>query len=103
MVPTWFGCADVIVLNYMRGSASASGAGHRIMASHRPVIKSDDSCLEDIPGFTVPRFSPTELYQAILKVLGDSNLQKELVKQGEEMSLKTSWANVALMHKNIYV
>ena len=103
MVPTYFGCADVIVLNYMRGSASASGAGHRIMASHRPIVGTDDPTLEDIPKYSVPRFSPTELYQAILKVLGDLNLQKELVKQGEEMSLKTSWANVALMHKKLYV
>ena len=102
-VPIYFGCADVIVLNYARGSASASGAGHRAISSQRPVIKTDDSCLEDIPGFTVPRFSPTELYQGILKVLSDSNLQKELVKQGEEMSRKTSWANVALMHKKLYV
>ena len=101
-VPTYFGCADLIVLNYMRGSASASGAAHRAMASHRPIVGTDDPTLEDIPKYSVPRFSPSELYQAILKVLGDSNLQKELVKQGEEASFKTSWANIALQHKKLY-
>ena len=101
-VPTYFGVADVIVLNYARGSASASGAGHRAMSGHRPIVKSDDNCLEDIPGFTVPRFSSTELYQGILKVLEDKKLQEELISQADKSAKETSWQNVALMHKKLY-
>jgi glycosyltransferase involved in cell wall biosynthesis len=101
-VPTWFGAADVIVLNYMRGSASASGAAHRAMAGHRPIIKTDDPCVEDITGYTVARFDINALYNAILKVLQDEVLQKTLVEQAEKASIETSWQNVALKHKKLY-
>lgn len=101
-VATWFGAADVIVLNYMRGSASASGAAHRAMSAHRPAIKTDDPCLEEVPGYTVPRFSLNEMCDAILKVLGDESLQQSLVKQAEEAAMEMSWANVARKHKKVY-
>ncbi len=101
-VPTWFGSADLIVLNYMRGSASASGAAHRAMASHRPLVGTDDPCIEDIPKFTVPRFSSTDLYQGIIKVLEDKTLQETLVKQAEAATLETSWSNIARRHKKVY-
>ena len=102
LVPTWFGCSDVIVLNYMRGSASASGAAHRAMASHRPLVKTDDPCIEDIPGFSVPRFSPSELYQGIMKVLQSETLQRELIAKAECASMETSWMNIAKLHKKLY-
>lgn len=101
-VPAWFGASDVIVLNYMRGSASASGAAHRAMAGHRPIIKTDDPCVEDIPGYTVQRFDVNALYDAILKVLQDEVLQKKLVAQAEAAALETSWHNIALKHKKLY-
>lgn len=44
-VSLWFGASDLIVLNYMRGSASASGAAHRAMAAHRPIVGTDDPCI----------------------------------------------------------
>lgn len=101
-VATWFGASDVIVLNYMRGSASASGAAHRALSAHRPIIKTDDPCLEEVPGYSVPRFSPNEMCEGILKVLGDESLQQSLVKQAEEAAMEMSWANVARKHKKVY-
>ena len=101
-VPQWFSVADVIVLNYMRGSASASGAAHRALASYRPIVKTDDLCLEEIPGFTVPRFSPTDLYQGIKKVLEDKDLQKSLVEQQNKAAIEMSWEAIAKKHKILY-
>lgn len=103
LVPIWFGTADVIVLNYMRGSASASGAAHRAMAAHRPIVGTDDLCILEIPKLTVPRFSVNDLYQGILKVLENKSLQKDLVRQADLASEEMSWKNVAKMHKNVYV
>lgn len=103
LVPIFFGASDLIVLNYMRGSASASGAAHRVMAAHRPIVGTDDPCLEDIPKYTVMRFDDTGLYKGIIKVLGDKNLQKELVEQADKMALETSWGNVAKLHNKIYL
>ncbi len=101
-VPMWFGASDLIVLNYMRGSASASGAAHRAMASHRPLVGTDDSCLTEVPKYEVTRFSPSELYKGILTVLEDVDLQKELVKKQDEASQKMSWDAVARQHKKVY-
>jgi len=101
-VPTWFGASDVIVLNYMRGSASASGAAHRTLSAHRPIVGTDDPTLEDIPKLEVPRFDVNALYDGILKVLGDEVLQKTLVARAEAAALETSWHSVALKHKKLY-
>lgn len=101
-VPLWFGTADVIVLNYMRGSASASGAAHRAMAAHRPIVGTDDPCIEDIPKFVVPRFDVNALCDGILKVLKDEALQKSLVAEADRVAQETSWLNIAKRHKKLY-
>jgi glycosyltransferase involved in cell wall biosynthesis len=101
-VPKWFSIADVIVLNYMRGSASASGAAHRALASQRPLVGTDDQCLEDIPKFTVPRFAVDTLQKGILEVLQNKFLQEDLVRKQNVVAEETSWKNVALKHKEIY-
>jgi glycosyltransferase involved in cell wall biosynthesis len=102
MVPKWFAISDIIILNYARGSASASGAGHRAMAAHKPIVKTDDLCIREIPGYTVPVMSPTDMYQGILKVLESTNLQEDLVKQADKAALSMSWDNVAMQHKRLY-
>ena len=102
-VPLYFGACDLIVLNYMRGSASASGAAHRAMAAHRPVVKTDDLCISEIPGYTVPRFDINALYKALLTVLNDEVLQAELVAKADKASQEMSWSNVALAHKKVYL
>ena len=101
-VKKWFAISDVVVLNYMRGSASASGAGHIAMGSKRPIVKTNDTALEEVPGYTVPRFSPTDLYQGIRKVLEDKDLQKELVEKQDIAAKEMSWKNVAKIHKKLY-
>jgi glycosyltransferase involved in cell wall biosynthesis len=102
MVPKWFAIADVIILNYARGSASASGAGHRAMAAHRPIVKTDDICIEEIPGLAVPRMCPNDMYQGIIKVLESTKLQKELIEAADKASIEMSWENVAKQHKVLY-
>ena len=101
-VPMYLSSADVIVLNYMRGSASASGAAHRAMAAHRPIVKTDDQCIMEIPGYTVPRFNTTALKGAIENVLQHPLLQEELVEKAEKAALEMSWDAVAKQHKTLY-
>lgn len=101
-VPLYFSASDLIVLNYMRGSASASGAAHRALASHRPICKTDDLCLEEIPGYTVPRFDINALKDGIVKVLSDEVLQKTLVEQADKAAQETSWNNTAKKHLAVY-
>ena len=97
-IPTYFGTADVIVLNYTRGSASASGAAHRALSSHRPIVGTDDPCIQEIPKFDVARFDTKALMLALKEVLVSSQLQKELVEKAEVVAEKTSWKNIALEH-----
>lgn len=101
-VPTWFSVADLIVLNYMRGSASASGAAHRALASHRPIVKTDDPCLEEIPAHQVARFDLADMLKGIKEVLENPELQKELVEKQDKASLEMSWDAVAKQHKALY-
>lgn len=98
----YFGACDLIVLNYMRGSASASGAAHRALGCGRPIVGTDDMCIEEIPKQTVPRGDIQGLYKGIKKVLEDKNLQKKLVEWGEKVAKETSWENVAKQHKKVY-
>jgi len=102
-IPTLFSAADVIVLNYTRGSASASGAAHRAVASGRPIIKTDDLCLEEIPGYVCPRFDKKSLLKGIFEILENDSLSKDLVKQELELSLRTSWEETAKLHSKVYL
>lgn len=101
-IKLYFGGADIIVLNYARGSASASGAAHRVLSAHRPIIGTDDSSLEDIPRHIVSRFDNVGLYKGILKVLGDKGFQKKLIVQAEKRALETSWEKISKQHKILY-
>lgn len=92
----YFGCSNIIVLNYMRGSASASGAAHRALSSGKPIVGTDDICIQEIPKFEVPKMDKQSLLKGIKTVLGDSDLQKSLIKKEKEMAEKTSWKNTAL-------
>ena len=71
----YFGACDLIVLNYMRGSASASGAAHRALAAGKPIVGSDDYCITEIPKLEYPRTDVNGLYRGILQGLGDKRLQ----------------------------
>jgi len=98
----YFGACNLIVLNYMRGSASASGAAHRALASHRPIVGTDDPCIAEIPKYTVPRFDKQALLQGIIKVFENKTLQKQLVEKAEKVAEETSWENVTEQHKKVY-
>jgi len=91
----YFGACDVIVLNYMRGSASASGAAHRSLSSHRPIVGTDDFCIEEIPKLEYAKGDIQGLMQSLKKILGDENLQKELILKAEKVAEESSWANTA--------
>jgi len=97
-ISTFFGASDLIVLNYMRGSASASGAAHRALSSHRPIVGTDDICIGEIPKFEVARGDSKALMIAIKEVLASPMMQKELVAKAEKVAEETSWKNIALQH-----
>jgi glycosyltransferase involved in cell wall biosynthesis len=101
-VPTFFAASDLIILNYMRGSLSASGAAHRALASHKPIVGTDDPCISEIPKQTYARFDQTGLYQAIMKVLGDETLRKTLVEKSDAFAIESSWKNVSIKHMEVY-
>jgi len=102
-VPTYFGAADVIVLNYHRGSISASGAAHRALAAHRPIVGTDDLAIEEIPRYIVNRGDTQGLFQGVLKVLDDPVIQKELVEKADKFAEESSWARIALEHQKLYI
>ena len=101
-VPLYFGACDIIVLNYARGSASASGAAHRTLSAHRPIVGTDDPCISDIPKLESSRFDKNSLYQNILKVLETPALERSLAEEAFERAKQTSWENVAKQHIKIY-
>lgn len=100
-IPYYFGASDIIVLPYMRGSLSASGAAHRVCSSHRPIVAYDDPCLADIPCYKTPP-SAQALYGGIREVYKDKNIQKELVDTIDEYAKKTSWVKIAKEHLKVY-
>jgi len=102
-VPTYFGAADVIVLNYHRGSISASGAAHRALAAHRVIVKTDDPCVAEVPGMMVSRGDTQGLFQAVLRVLDDPILQQELIEKADKFAEESSWARMALEHQKLYI
>jgi glycosyltransferase involved in cell wall biosynthesis len=101
-IPTYFSVADVIVLNYMRGSASASGAAHRVLAAHKPIVRTDDPCLEEISGCIVPRFDKSSLYQNIVKVLESVELQNKLIVESASIAEATCWDKISVKHLEVY-
>lgn len=101
-VPKWFAISDIIVLNHTRAYACASGSAHRALAANKPIVKTDDPSLEDIPGYQVPRQSQTELYESILTVLEDHDLQNKLIADSDDVCKKTSWDIVANQHVELY-
>lgn len=103
IVPFYFSVADIIVLNYYRGSISASGAAHRALASHKPLVGTDDPCIDEVPRLVVYRGDPMGLLQGVLKVLNSPELQKELVSKADKFAEESSWANVALEHLKVYI
>jgi glycosyltransferase involved in cell wall biosynthesis len=101
-IPIYFGACDVIILNYMRGSASASGAAHRALSSHRPIVGTDDPCIQEVPKMEVMRGDTKVLMQAIKAVLSSPGM-KQLVEKEEKFAEETSWKNIAQQHINLYV
>lgn len=101
-VPLFFGASDLIVLNYDRNCASASGAAHRVLSSSRPIVGTDDPCLLEIPKVQVPRCDEFSLLNAILKVLENKKVQRTFASKASAAARKTSWSNVALKHKKLY-
>jgi glycosyltransferase involved in cell wall biosynthesis len=101
-IKQYFGACDLIILNYMRGSASASGAAHRAVASHRPIVGSDDMCIEEIPKKVYPRGDMEAMLAAIKAVLDDPQLQESLVKREEAYAEETSWERTAKKHMEVY-
>lgn len=101
-IKQYFGACDLIVLNYARGSASASGAAHRTLTAGKPIVGTDDPCIEEIPKFTVPRQDKTALYKGIKEVLNSPERQKELVEKINTVAKETSWEVIATKHIQLY-
>jgi glycosyltransferase involved in cell wall biosynthesis len=71
------------------------------MANGCPVIVSNNSSLTEVCGdaaFYVNPYNPTEISTAIIKVLTDTTLRKNLIEKGLERSKHFSWADSAAEH-----
>lgn len=75
------------------------------MQTHVPVITSNISSMPEVAGdaaIFVDPHDPTEIAKAILLVMSDSVLRKDLVARGIERSAKFSWHTMAERYLQLY-
>jgi len=72
--------------------------GLEAMACGCPVVSSNATCLPEIYGNAVLYFNPlktTDIAQKIVKIVGDTELRKNLIKKGHQQVKKYSWQKMA--------
>ena len=75
------------------------------MACGVPVITSNTSSMPEIAGDAaeiVDPYKPEEITAAIVKILADDKLKKELAEKGIERAKKFSWENMAREYLKLY-
>jgi glycosyltransferase involved in cell wall biosynthesis len=105
-VSEFFQMSKVIVLPYIE--ASQSGIIHIAFAFKKPVVATNVGCIPEVvedgkTGFIVPPRNPEALAEAIIKLLKDDELRKEM---GENAYKKTkeelSWDKIAEKTIEVY-
>lgn len=74
-----------------------------------PVITSNTSSMPEVSGgkaLIIDPYKPTEITEAMIKLIGDEKLKKQLVETGYEQSAKFSWKamaeHVLKLYKEVY-
>ena len=98
--------SKVVVLPYI--SASQSGVIPIAYAFKKPVVTTNVGCLPEVvddgkTGFIVPPKDPEALAEAIIKLLKDENLRKEMGENAyKKMKEELSWDKIAEKTLKIY-
>jgi glycosyltransferase involved in cell wall biosynthesis len=95
-------CSAYIMPSFYEGSAlpSLEALFHKI-----PVISSHATCLPEIlknAAYYFDPTKPTEIASAIETVLGDQEIQKNLIQNGQKIYTEHSWKEVATKTLEIY-
>ncbi len=98
----YYRAADLIIIFYPKKDPllHASGVAHQIISCQRPVIASKVSTFSEFPESSMYKIPHNlkSLEKAILKVLGDKNLQKKLAENALRYSKASSWKKTAEKH-----
>jgi glycosyltransferase involved in cell wall biosynthesis len=106
MVPRLFRRAKVVVLPYIHHRGQ-SGVLNVARAFGKPAIVTDVGSLPEMvergkSGLIVPPRDPKALAEAIIKLLKDYELRREMEKNASKKAKELSWDNVAKMYMKVY-
>ncbi len=97
-VTVYFAAADVLVLPYRH--VSQSGVLFLALAQGLPVVATRVGALPEVicdgdSGLLVPPDSPGALAQALVRLFGDSDLQRRLAAGGKAVAARHTWPAIA--------
>jgi len=107
-VPELFQRAKVVVLPYTYHKTTGhSGVLNIAFAFGKPVIVTNVGSLPEMveygkSGLIVPPKNPEALAEAIIKLLKDDELRKEMSRNALKRAEELSWDNIAKMHIKVY-
>jgi|Deesub1362A_J573_1020465.scaffolds.fasta_scaffold00052_94 glycosyltransferase involved in cell wall biosynthesis len=98
--------ASVVILPYIHHKGH-SGVLTIALSFGKPVVITDAGDLPSVienrmEGFIVPTKDSKALADAIVKILGDNKLRKNMSKNALRKAEKLSWNNIAKMHMEVY-
>lgn len=106
MIPLLFNRSKVVVLPYV-SHRGHSGVLATAFAFGKPVVVTNVGSLPELvedgkEGFVVPPKDPEALARAIIRILKDEKLRKEMKKNVLRKAEQLSWDNIAKMHLKVY-
>jgi phosphatidyl-myo-inositol alpha-mannosyltransferase len=94
--PKYYASCDIFCSPIMKASFGITLL--EAMASGKPIVATENCGYDELfsrdAGFIVPPDDPYEFAEAILRLLKDERLRREMGKKGREYALKYSWDNV---------
>ena len=105
-VPELFQRAEIVVLPYSQMSGQ-SGIINIAYAFGKTVVASDVGGIHEVlengvTGYRVPPKNPEALADAIIKVLKDDVLRRQMEENAYKKAEELSWDNIAKMHIKVY-
>jgi glycosyltransferase involved in cell wall biosynthesis len=105
LVDSYFAAADVVLLPYWQKYHSASGVFHVALGSGKPVLCSESPKFAEVgPKFSnrfpvfIPTHSATLWAQAMIRLMTDDELRRELGAALREFGEASTWSKVAAQH-----
>jgi glycosyltransferase involved in cell wall biosynthesis len=108
-VKEFFARAEVVVMPYrnQHGTKGHSGALATAFSFGKPVIASTAGEFPSLVGETgagtvVPPCRPDRLAKAIVRILSDESMKREMRRNSQQMADRLSWGNIAAEHVDVY-